>query len=111
MLGRAVDQSLARQGDNLGCDSWEVVDRQDAFDLRKQTLDHTKVATSYASDRIDHGRPGVLVERRIQTELHPLVLDHLAVRARSKVGTGGPSRPSSTAARSGPVVSVDPVCQ
>jgi hypothetical protein len=44
MLGRAVDQSLARQGDHLGRDGWEVVDRQDAFYLRKQTLDQTKVA-------------------------------------------------------------------
>src|SRR5437899_13005567 len=93
-----IDRPLTRQGDHLGRDCRQVVDRHNSFDLRKQTLDHTKVATSYASDRIDHGRPGVLVERRIQTELHPLVLDHLAVRARSKVGTGGPSRPSSTAA-------------
>src|SRR6266568_2752960 len=71
MLGRAVDQSLARQGDNLGRDGWEVVDRQDAFDLRKQTLDQTKVAACDASDRIDHGGIGVIVKRRVQAKLAP----------------------------------------
>ena len=44
MLGRAVDQSLARQGDYLGRDRGQLVDRDDAFDLGKQTLDQTKVA-------------------------------------------------------------------
>ena len=42
----------------------------------KKTLDQTKVTASHASDRVDDGRVGVLVQRRVQTELHPLVLDH-----------------------------------
>ena len=76
VLEWSVDESLARQGDHLGRDSGQVVYRHDAFDLRKQTLDETKVATRDASDRIDHGGVGALVERRVQTELHPLVLDY-----------------------------------
>ena len=76
VLEWSVDESLARQGDHLGRDSGQVVYRHDAFDLRKQTLDETKVATRDASDRIDHGSVGVLVERGVQAELHPLVLDH-----------------------------------
>src|SRR5438045_3202071 len=52
MLGRAVEQSLARQGDHLGRERGKLVDRDDAFDLGKQTLDQTKVAAGDASDRI-----------------------------------------------------------
>ena len=73
---RPVDESLARQGDHLGRDSGKIVDRHDAFDLGKQPLDQTKVATRDARDRVDHGSVGVLVQRRVQAELHPLVLDH-----------------------------------
>ena len=76
MLGRAVDQSLSRQGDHLGRDRRKLVDRDDAFDLGKQTLDQTKVAAGDASDRIDDGGVGVLVQRHVQAKLHPLVLDH-----------------------------------
>ena len=76
MLGRAVDQSLSRQGDHLGRDRRKLVDRDDAFDLGKQTLDQTKVAAGDASDRIDDGGIGVLVERHVQAKLHPLVLDN-----------------------------------
>ena len=76
MLRRAVDQSLARQGDYLGRDRGQLVDRDDAFDLGKQTPDQTKVAAGDASDRIDDGGIGVLVERHVQAKLHPLVLDN-----------------------------------
>src|SRR5438132_7725217 len=64
-LGWPVDQSLARQGDYLGRDSRKVVDGDDAFDLGKQTLDQTEVTACDASDRIDHGSIGVLIERPV----------------------------------------------
>jgi hypothetical protein len=54
-LGWAVDQSLARQSDHLGRNRGKLVDRDDAFDLGKQTLDQPKVAAGDASDRIDDG--------------------------------------------------------
>jgi hypothetical protein len=76
MLGRAVDQSLACQGDHLGRDRGKVVDRDDAVDLGKQTLDQTKVATCYAGNRTDDGGIGLPVKRGIEADLHPLMLDH-----------------------------------
>jgi hypothetical protein len=75
LLARPFDQSLTRQGDDVGRDRGEVVHGDDAFDLSEKALDQAKVVAGNARNRVDHGGLHVLVVRQVEAELHRLMLD------------------------------------
>jgi hypothetical protein len=75
LLACAFDQPLTRQSDNLGRDRGQAVDRDDALDLRKESLDQTKVAARDARNRVAHGGINRLTVGHVQPKLHPALLD------------------------------------